>query len=72
MKNGPAKKIDLDTPMLDTAALGRLLGFCPQYICRLEKAGKLPAAQRIGGTGRQSRLRWLRSDIEAWLQSRSA
>jgi prophage regulatory protein len=54
--------------VLKRADVVKLVGLCYTSIFNLERAGKFPARRRISA----GRVGWLRSEVEAWVESRVA
>jgi excisionase family DNA binding protein len=48
--------------LLTAKAVGQLLSLSKRTVSRLQSAGKLPAAVRVGGA-----VRWRYGDIERWI-----
>ncbi|UCD49796.1 MAG: helix-turn-helix domain-containing protein [Phycisphaerales bacterium] len=57
-------KEDANAMVFSARALARHLGFSERTVRRLDSSGRLPAPVRIGRS-----VRWLRSDIEGWLDA---
>ncbi len=63
----PAKsRASLDEPLLDAQAAAGLLSVKPSWIYEAVRCGQLPHL-RVG-----RHIRFLRSDLEAWVQDRRA
>jgi prophage regulatory protein len=55
--------------ILDKPALRQLgIGYSPQHLLRLERAGKFPQRVQLS----PNRVGWLATEIEAWIEQRAA
>jgi predicted DNA-binding transcriptional regulator AlpA len=71
MRQAEKAAADFDSEFLTLAALARVTGFAPSTIRRLNAEGRGPRPLKLG-PHRQSRVRFPRGEVVAWMTDRQA